>query len=197
VQSTHKIAGKDAGGYATYLTSESDRGDYYVDAEDGEGEGARGEWHGSPAVLASLGLSADSPVGRDQLVSLMNGQAPRRPSLKIGRAHALRTVAAQTTLAPLHELTSPTLLVRGGKLPRLDGVEHRLSALGPLGEQHASQCKFRRRVLIPWPDAFAIGHAASLGQVQVLIADLLHLHKGTACNGPRQRHDINSTISAT
>jgi conjugative relaxase-like TrwC/TraI family protein len=76
VQTTHKIAGKDAGGYANYLTSQSDRGDYYVDPEDSEGKGAAGEWHGSPSVLASLGLSADHPVGRDQLLALMNGQAP-------------------------------------------------------------------------------------------------------------------------
>jgi conjugative relaxase-like TrwC/TraI family protein len=76
MQTTHKIAGGDAEGYATYLTSDSGRGDYYIDAEDEEGEGAAGEWHGSPAVLASLGLSADSPVQRDQLVALMSGQAP-------------------------------------------------------------------------------------------------------------------------
>jgi hypothetical protein len=76
MQSTHKIAGKDAGGYATYLTSESERGDYYVDPQDEEGEGAAGEWHGSPSVLASLGLSSDRPVERDQLVALMNGEAP-------------------------------------------------------------------------------------------------------------------------
>lgn len=75
MQSTHKIAGKDAGGYATYLTSESERGDYYIDPQDEEGEGAAGEWHGSPSVLASLGLSADRPVERDQLVALMNGVA--------------------------------------------------------------------------------------------------------------------------
>jgi conjugative relaxase-like TrwC/TraI family protein len=76
VQTTHKIAGKDAGGYATYLTSESERGDYYIDAEDEDGEGAAGEWHGLPKVLASLGISPESPVGRDQLMSLMKGEAP-------------------------------------------------------------------------------------------------------------------------
>ena len=40
------------------------------------GEGAAGEWHGNPGVLASLGLSPDMVVQRDQLLSLMNGQAP-------------------------------------------------------------------------------------------------------------------------
>ena len=76
MQTTHKIAGGDAEGYATYLTADGGRGDYYIDPQDEEGEGAAGEWHGSPSVLASLGLSADRPVGRDQLVALMNGQAP-------------------------------------------------------------------------------------------------------------------------
>lgn len=76
MQSTHKIAGADAEGFATYLTSETDRGDYYIDSEDAAGEGAEGEWHGSPSALEKLGLSADRPVQHDQLVSLMNGKAP-------------------------------------------------------------------------------------------------------------------------
>jgi conjugative relaxase-like TrwC/TraI family protein len=76
VQTTHKIGGSDAEGYATYLTSDSGRGDYYIDPEDEDSEGAAGEWHGSPAVLASLDLSIDAPVTRNQLVALMNGQAP-------------------------------------------------------------------------------------------------------------------------
>jgi conjugative relaxase-like TrwC/TraI family protein len=76
MQTTHKVQGSDAGKYATYLTSTSERGDYYIDPDDEGGEGAAGEWHGNPAVLASLGLSANSPVERDQLLSLMNGIAP-------------------------------------------------------------------------------------------------------------------------
>jgi conjugative relaxase-like TrwC/TraI family protein len=76
VQTTHKIAGGDAESYATYLTSDSGRGDYYIDPQDEEGDGAAGEWHGSPSVLTSLGLSADRPVQREELVALMNGQAP-------------------------------------------------------------------------------------------------------------------------
>src|ERR1700691_2121118 len=76
MQTTHKVQGSDAGKYATYLTSTSERGDYYIDPADETGEGAAGEWHGHPTVLASLGLSPDSVVQRDQLPSLMNGQAP-------------------------------------------------------------------------------------------------------------------------
>jgi conjugative relaxase-like TrwC/TraI family protein len=76
MQTTHKVQGSDAGKYATYLTSTSERGDYYIDPTDGSGEGAAGEWHGNPAVLASLGLSPDVVVQRDQLLTLMNGHAP-------------------------------------------------------------------------------------------------------------------------
>lgn len=78
VQTTHKIAGNDAEGFASYLTAQDGRGDYYVPEdsdEDGDG-GAAGVWHGSPGALAALGLSAEKPVTRDQLVSLMNGLAP-------------------------------------------------------------------------------------------------------------------------
>jgi conjugative relaxase-like TrwC/TraI family protein len=76
VQTTHKIQGGDADKYASYLTSESERGDYYIDPQDKSGEGAAGEWHGAPSVLASLGLSPERPVERDQLLALMNGEAP-------------------------------------------------------------------------------------------------------------------------
>jgi hypothetical protein len=71
VQTTHKIAGASAGGFASYLTSESDRGDYYAGHEDSEGEVAgegrpagvgQSRWHGSAELLAGLGLSAEGPV---------------------------------------------------------------------------------------------------------------------------------------
>jgi conjugative relaxase-like TrwC/TraI family protein len=74
MQSTHKIAGGDAEGFADYLTSVSSRGDYYLDRER---EGGEGRWHGSPAALGELGLSSERPVGRGQLLSLMRGVSPR------------------------------------------------------------------------------------------------------------------------
>lgn len=76
MQSTHKIAGDDAEGFADYLTSRSHRGDYYLDAEDADGETAAGQWHGSPQALASLGLSPDRPVTRKELLALMRGRSP-------------------------------------------------------------------------------------------------------------------------
>jgi len=74
VQSTHKISGDAAAGFAAYLTSSSSRGDYYSEGE--QGESGPGRWHGSPAALGALGLSRGQRVGRDALVALMGGVSP-------------------------------------------------------------------------------------------------------------------------
>jgi conjugative relaxase-like TrwC/TraI family protein len=79
VQTTHKIAGGSGDAYATYLASSSDRGDYYTEGESGGEEGAvlaQSRWHGSPELLASLGLPADARVERDRLAALMGGVSP-------------------------------------------------------------------------------------------------------------------------
>ena len=84
MQTTHKIGGESASGFATYLTSESGRGDYYAGHGDSDGSGGDGgaagvgqsRWHGSPELLAELGLSAQGPVSRGDLLSLMNGLSP-------------------------------------------------------------------------------------------------------------------------
>jgi conjugative relaxase-like TrwC/TraI family protein len=75
VQTTHKISGDAAAGYAEYLTSTSSRGDYYTG--DGEGDtGAQSRWHGSPAMLAQLGIASEGGVGCDDLAALMRGVSP-------------------------------------------------------------------------------------------------------------------------
>lgn len=80
MQTTHKISGDSAAGYAAYLTSASDRGDYYTGSSDGDAGGgatlAPSRWHGSPALLAELGLSTDRPVEREDLAALMRGVSP-------------------------------------------------------------------------------------------------------------------------
>jgi conjugative relaxase-like TrwC/TraI family protein len=73
MQTTHKISGDAAAGFAAYLTAGSTRGDYYVG---GEANGELGEWHGSDDALRELGLSHDRAVERDQLLALMNGRSP-------------------------------------------------------------------------------------------------------------------------
>jgi conjugative relaxase-like TrwC/TraI family protein len=73
VQSTHKISGDAAAGFAAYLTADSGRGDYYAG---GDAEGEAGLWHGSREVLGELGLDRSLGVERDQLVALMDGRSP-------------------------------------------------------------------------------------------------------------------------
>jgi conjugative relaxase-like TrwC/TraI family protein len=78
MQTTHKISGSSAAGYAAYVTSPSDRGDYYTAS--GEGEPALlapSRWHGSPSLLAQLGLSPQREVTREELSALMHGLSPR------------------------------------------------------------------------------------------------------------------------
>jgi conjugative relaxase-like TrwC/TraI family protein len=82
MQSTHKISGDAAGGFAAYLTESRGRGDYYVG---GEADGEMGRWQGSPEALGSLGLAPGVAVERDALVALMNGRHP-------GTGEAIRPV---------------------------------------------------------------------------------------------------------
>jgi len=72
MQSTHKISGDAAGGFATYVTDSRGRGDYYVG---GEADGETGRWQGSPAALRSLGLEPGAKVERDELVLRGRGRA--------------------------------------------------------------------------------------------------------------------------
>ncbi len=88
MQTTHKIAGDDAEGFAGYLTSTSARGDYYAGHEDtgqedragGAGDGTavvpQSRWHGSPQMLAALGLPPKGRVDRGDLLAMMRGVSP-------------------------------------------------------------------------------------------------------------------------
>lgn len=81
MQTTHKIAGTDAEGFARYLTSTAARGDYYAGHEE-EADGSLGavvpqsRWHGSPAMIGTLGLSPEQRVSRAELVAMMRGTSP-------------------------------------------------------------------------------------------------------------------------
>jgi conjugative relaxase-like TrwC/TraI family protein len=77
MQTTHKISGSSAAGYAAYVTSPSDRGDYYTASDEGEPALlAPSRWHGSPTLLAQLGLSPGQGVTREELSALMHGVSP-------------------------------------------------------------------------------------------------------------------------
>jgi len=83
VQSTHKISGSAAAGFADYLTASARRGDYYVG---GELEGEGGAWHGSPEALGELGLDPTRSVHRFDLITVMDGRSPRtgEPIRRVG-----------------------------------------------------------------------------------------------------------------
>lgn len=75
MQSTHKISGDAAAGFAAYLTAgPASRGDYYAG---GVADGEAGRWQGSPRALSELGLELGGVVERDDLVALMEGRSPR------------------------------------------------------------------------------------------------------------------------
>jgi TrwC relaxase len=74
MQTTHKISGDAAGGFAAYLTESTGRGDYYVG---GEADAETGRWQGSSKALGALGLKPGAAVERDALVALMHGRHPR------------------------------------------------------------------------------------------------------------------------
>ncbi len=75
MQSTHKISGDAAAGFAAYLTAGASRGDYY--AADGDDDTtAHGAWHGSERALGVLGLDPARAVSRGELVALMRGVSP-------------------------------------------------------------------------------------------------------------------------
>ena len=73
MQSTHKISGDAAAGFAAYLTEARGRGDYYVG---GEADGEAGRWQGSRGALARLDLAVDGRVERGALSALMEGRHP-------------------------------------------------------------------------------------------------------------------------
>jgi conjugative relaxase-like TrwC/TraI family protein len=109
MQTTHKIGGGSVDGYVDYLTSASDRGDYYTtnagaeSGEDGHEDVGRaaGRWHGPPELLARLGLSRDEPVQREQLASLMNGLSPADGSeLRPAGGNGARVAGIDVTFSP-------------------------------------------------------------------------------------------------
>lgn len=102
MQTTHKIPGGSAVTYAKYLTSVAVRGDYYThDAADEEGEPVPSRWHGSPELLASLGLSPEEPVARADLREVMKGLSPLSGEpLRPAGADGTRAAGVELMLAP-------------------------------------------------------------------------------------------------
>ncbi len=71
MQTTHKISGDAAAGFAAYLTSTSNRGDYYAGAAERDGDGEEdGRWRGSSGGLARLGLAEPVKPGETLYVRI-------------------------------------------------------------------------------------------------------------------------------
>jgi hypothetical protein len=148
VQSTHKISGTAARGFADYLTASARRGDYYVG---GELEGEGGLWHGAPDALAELGLDADRSVRKTDLVTSMEGRSPRtgEPIRRVGGDGSLVAGVDMTFSAPKsvsalwaeHRPRRPPSN-RRGHLP----VSHRGSTIQ---EQDKVHCLRGESVLLP------------------------------------------------
>ncbi len=102
VQTTHKIPGGSATTYAQYLTSTASRGDYYTqDGEDSEDRPVPSRWYGSEKTLASLGLSAEGPVGRGDLRAVMQGLSPLDGEpLRPAGSDGTRTAGVELMMAP-------------------------------------------------------------------------------------------------
>ncbi len=100
MQTTHKIPGDSAVRYAKYLTSTASRGDYYTRDAEGD-QPVPSRWHGSPAMLRSLGLDAESPVQRSDLRAVMQGFSPLTGQpLRPAGSDGTRVAGVELMMAP-------------------------------------------------------------------------------------------------
>ncbi|MGA8745408.1 MAG: MobF family relaxase [Solirubrobacterales bacterium] len=102
MQTTHKIPGDSATRYAKYLTSTATRGDYYTrDGKDDSDGPVPSRWHGSPGLLASLGLDAEDPVARSDLRAVMQGTSPHTGEpLRPAGSNGTRVAGVELMMAP-------------------------------------------------------------------------------------------------
>ena len=114
MQTTHKISGGSAAGYAAYVTSPSDRGDYYTASAEGEPALlAPSRWHGSSDLLSQLGLSREREVTRAELSALMHGVSPDGHELRRAGGDGSRvagidmTFSAPKSVSALWAVSSP------------------------------------------------------------------------------------------
>jgi conjugative relaxase-like TrwC/TraI family protein len=98
MQTTHKIPGSSATRWSKYLLSQRSRADYQL--RDGD-RPVPTRWHGSPTLLASLGLDAREPVELRDLRPLMHGYNPRDGEpIRPAGADGTRTAGIDLTFSP-------------------------------------------------------------------------------------------------
>ena len=100
MQTTYKIPGDSASRYANYLTSVSQRGDYYTSDGDPD-QPVPSRWHGSADLLELLGLDPEAPVGRSELRAVMRGASPLTGEpLRPAGSNGTRVAGVELMLAP-------------------------------------------------------------------------------------------------
>lgn len=155
MQSTHKIAGDDAEGFADYLTSVSSRGDYYLD---GDQAGAAGRWHGSASALAELGLSAEHPVEREQLLALMRGVSPRtRQEIRKAGGNGSRVAGIDITFSAPKSVSALWAVSGPYRRAQIEAA-HRRAAASALArvEREVALLRARRDGQLEWEPAQSI-----------------------------------------
>jgi conjugative relaxase-like TrwC/TraI family protein len=155
MQSTHKIAGDDAEGFADYLTSRSHRGDYYLDVENPDGETAAGVWHGSPQALATLGLSRERPVARKELLALMRGRSPRDGSeIRQTGGNGSRVAGVDLTFSPPKSVSALWAACSGEQREQI-AQAHRDAVASTIGqiERRVELVRTRRDGVLRWEHA--------------------------------------------
>ena len=102
MQTTHKIEASSATSYAEYLTSTSNRADYYTnDGKLDPNLEVPSQWHGSTKVLKQLGLSPGATITTDDLVAVMNGNNPvTEKPLRPAGSNGERVAGIELMMAP-------------------------------------------------------------------------------------------------
>ena len=128
VQTTHKIPGDSATRYAKYLTSTATRGDYY--SRDGADDSpVPSRWHGSPALLRSLGLDADEPVQRDDLRAVMQGFSPLTGEpLRPAGSNGTRVAGVELMMAPPKSVSALWATAGPYRRAQIEAAHHRAVA---------------------------------------------------------------------
>ncbi len=128
MQTTHKIPGDSAVRYAKYLTSTSTRGDYYT--RDGADDPAvPSRWHGSSALLRSLGLGAEEPVARSDLSAVMQGFSPLSGEpLRPAGSNGTRVAGVELMMAPPKSVSALWATAGPYRRAQIEAAHHRAVA---------------------------------------------------------------------
>jgi conjugative relaxase-like TrwC/TraI family protein len=130
VQTTHKIDASSATSYAEYLTSTTNRAEYYT----AEGKidpnlVVPSKWHGSPAVLKELGLSPDETVSTRDLVTAMNGLNPRTEEpLRPAGSNGERVAGIELQMAPPKTVSAVWATASGYRREQIEAAHHKAVA---------------------------------------------------------------------